>query len=206
MANYPQLRQLKALKLAANDRRWFVPEVTEEKRPHAKWTEFYTWIGNEGLGVICNWAHEYVKQHGHVEPGTEAPYSAAKQRSVMAAMSEGEQFIYDLGASLITIEKEHVVRLDKIRPWLADKKSGDHRFGGDGSRYLETAETIARTLKLAGLTIFKKRLKEDGRQFQVAANFKVKEEETWLTLKDRCLTTSDAYYAAQREEETKEKF
>ena len=176
----------RALKLADNDRRWFVPEVTEEKWPHQKWVEFNTWLGNGELEAICFWAHDYVKRHGHVQPGIEAPESVTKQRSVVAAMSDGEKIIYDLGTSLVESKKQRVVRLDRIRSWLAEEKSG-RRYGYDGSKYLETAETIARKLKLAGLKICKRRFKEEGKQFQVVANFEVGEEETWETLKTKCI-------------------
>ena len=194
---------LRALKLADNDRRWFVPEVAEEKWPHQKWVEFNTWLGNGGLEAICFWAHDYVKRRGHVQPGIEAPEFITKQRSVVAAMSDGEKLVYDLGTSLAELKKQHVVRLDWIRTWLAEEKSG-RRYGYDGSKYLETAETIARKLKLAGLKICKRRFKEQGKQFQVAANFEVGEEETWETLKTKCIEPFRVYLLAEKEAEEKE--
>ena len=63
----------------------------------------------------------------------------------------------------------------------------------DPRALLETAETIARTLKLCGLKICKTRFKEAGSRFQVVANFEVDEKE-WKTLKDKFLMTPQEAY------------
>lgn len=184
----------RALKIAANDRRWFLPGVTEEKRSHAKWVEFNEWLALGGLEKICFWARDYVKKNGYVHPGVEAPDSAAKKASVIASLSDGEKLIHDLGTVLATEEKkQHVVRLDKIRTWLAAKKSADARYGNDGSKYLETPETIARTLRNCGLKICKRKFVHNKERFQVVANFEIGESEMWASLSAKCLTPEAAY-------------
>ena len=190
----------KALKLAVNDRRWFVPGVTEKKRPHEKWVELNTWLSDGGLEAIRHWADDHVRQHGHVLPGVEAPGSLAKKRSVVASMSDGERMIFDLGTTLAKTEKQYVVRLDKIRTWLAGKKSADPRYGDSGGKYLETAETIARMLKLAGLKIHKKRFKEAGLKFGVVANFEI-EEKVWEALREKWITPEEVYKLTEEGED-----
>ena len=103
--------------------------MTEEKWPHAKWAEFNTWLAPADWRRSADWAHDYVRQHGHVLPGAEAPESAAKRRSVMAVDERRRELVYDLGTSLAASKEHHVVRLDKIRPWLAEMKSADPRYG-----------------------------------------------------------------------------
>ena len=36
----------RALKMAVTDRRWFVPQVTEERQPKEYWTEFHEWLSD----------------------------------------------------------------------------------------------------------------------------------------------------------------
>ena len=109
-------------------------------------------------------------------------------------MSDGEKLVHDLGTGLAAKKEQHVVRLDEIRTWLAQIKSSDPRYGIAGGTFLETAETIARTLKVCGLKICKKGFSDHGLRFQVVANFEVDEKEEWKTLKDKYLMTPQEAY------------
>ena len=121
------------------------------------------------------------------------PNSDAKRRSVVAAMSEGERIILDLGTGLKKSKEQHVVRMDKIRTWLAEMKSSDPRYGDSGGKFLETPETIGSTLRLAGLKVCKRRFKEDKLRFSVVANFVIDEKERMDDLKDKLLDPQKAY-------------
>lgn len=81
---------MRALQLPNDDRRWLIPKVTEDKKPPAFWRKFNLWLWNDhGLEKIFNWAHEFVKQHGHVENGEEAPMTEVKNQMVLEGMSPG---------------------------------------------------------------------------------------------------------------------
>jgi hypothetical protein len=89
----------RALKLSVDDRRWFVPKLTEEKEPLSFWKKFYGWLDNEGgLGIIMQWAIDFVLdvKGGVVLPGENAPDSAAKRDMVMESYSPGMIFAADL--------------------------------------------------------------------------------------------------------------
>jgi len=86
---------MRALKISMDDRRWYVPRLSEEKRPAAYWDKFNTWLQFEGgLGIILNWAQEFVKEPGNaVERGASAPASAAKRQMVEEAYSPGQLIV-----------------------------------------------------------------------------------------------------------------
>lgn len=86
---------LRALKISMDDRRWYVPRLSEEKREPGYWDKFNTWLTFEGgLNKILHWAHEFVKVPGHVvERGASAPSSAAKQAMVEEAYSPGQLLV-----------------------------------------------------------------------------------------------------------------
>ncbi|MCI0559303.1 MAG: DUF5906 domain-containing protein [Nitrososphaera sp.] len=81
---------IRALRLSDDDRRWFVPKVTEEKQPTRYWERFNAWLINEhGLGIIRWWAHEWLKKNDAVRQGDPPPWSTAKQEVIDEAMSPG---------------------------------------------------------------------------------------------------------------------
>jgi hypothetical protein len=181
---------LRALKLSRADRRWFMPGVTEQKRPHQEWVELNAWLEAGGLEAISYWAHDFVKAHGHVPPGVEAPDSIMKNQSIVASMSDGEKLIYYLGSNLAELNPKQVVRLDELRIWLAGKKSADRQYGDTGAKLLETAETISRVLRHCGLKVLGKQFKAKGERFRVAANFDIDANATWADLEPLCLPPS----------------
>lgn len=84
----------RALQISLDDRRWFVPKIIEKKKPQAYWSELNHWLQREGgLAFIANWAKEFVKEHGFVGPGQDAPDSTAKDEAIEAGMSEGMRLV-----------------------------------------------------------------------------------------------------------------
>lgn len=77
----------KALRVDNDDRRWLVPEVTEEKKPHKFWKELHAWLEKDGLGIIKAWAIEYVEKHGAVQAGEHAPMTKSKQEVIDEGLS-----------------------------------------------------------------------------------------------------------------------
>ena len=39
-----------------NDRRWFVPGITEVKRDKEYWVDLYAWLVEGGLEIVHEWA------------------------------------------------------------------------------------------------------------------------------------------------------
>ena len=73
----------RAIKLSMDDRRWFVPLLTEEKRPAEYWERLNCWLVDEGgLGVIRHWAEAWLETNAPVMRGRDAPWSKLKREIV----------------------------------------------------------------------------------------------------------------------------
>jgi hypothetical protein len=166
----------------------------------AYWQKFNAYLNDGGLEAISWWAAEYVKDPRHVvQAGEHAPDSEAKDLSVFASMSDGERLIHDFGEDLAESSSANVprcvVRLDKLRDWLAHKtRALNHdKYGEDGRKFLETPETVARILKkIKGLQISQRQFKAGGERFRVVANFEVSEEARWPELEPLCKRPEEA--------------
>jgi hypothetical protein len=187
----------RALKVDDQDRRWLIPGVTEELRGHSYWSELNAWLqSDDALPAIAAWAHDYVREHGVVAPGQHAPMSSAKQRTIEEGRSDGERIISEFGLDLADFGQQAVVRLDKVRDWLAGRKADlDHRqYGEDGKRMWETPERIASLLRSCGLVLPGRQFKEHGERFRIAANFEIAAGAGWGDL-GRWYWTPDAVKA-----------
>jgi hypothetical protein len=80
----------RALKLSMDDRRWFVPKITEKAAGPAYWAAFNDWLENAGgLGIIMQWADEWLLDNRQVMAGETAPDSGAKREMIEEQMSPG---------------------------------------------------------------------------------------------------------------------
>jgi len=186
----------RALKLDDYDRRWFVPGVTESGQPTEYFVRLRTWLQEEnGLAIIANWAKEYVAKEGHVLAGEHAPLSDAKTQTIEDSRSEGERLIARLGDHLIEAAnpppeekrepKNIVLRLDRVREWLAWRKGvlDRRQFGDDGRLKLETPEKISSILRACGLHTSKP-FKVEGERFRIVANFPIDESTEWKDISE----------------------
>jgi hypothetical protein len=184
----------RALKLDDADRRWFIPEVTEETKPLAYWTALHEWLQAGGLSHIHQWAIDFVHANGPVRKGEVAPATEAKRQTVVAAMSEGERLVDNVGEALAYCYRPVAIRLDELRSWLAQAKSAMPEFG-DGTRKLESPETIARVLRGArvygNLHFPKKQFKADNDRFRIVTNFEVSEAARWLNIRRNHMSVGD---------------
>lgn len=80
----------RAMQLSMDDRRWFVPRVTEKKKPAEYWRDFNAWLlEDEGLGKIRYWAEQFIEQEGPVMAGAAAPWSPTKKEMIEESYSAG---------------------------------------------------------------------------------------------------------------------
>jgi hypothetical protein len=113
------------LQVAREDRRYLIPRVTSEKPTPTYWRDFNAWLAGDGLGIILQWAIDYVKNVGHFETHDEAPMSERKDRLIEASMSDGQRLIHQLAlVSLSSVEERrkdgeerglYVVETNKIK-------------------------------------------------------------------------------------------
>ena len=84
----------RALQLSSDDRRWFVPKVTEKKKNTTYWLEFNKWLKEQGgLGIIKQWAIDYVRVNNPVMKGEDAPWGSGKKEVIEEGYSEGQELI-----------------------------------------------------------------------------------------------------------------
>jgi Family of unknown function (DUF5906) len=170
---------MRALKLAQEDRRWFVPEVTEVKRDQTYWKRLNLWLTEEGgRGIIAGWAHRYVAEHGIVEDGEHPPMTARKTDVIESAFSLGEQLAYDLGENFAEFIGPLVMRADKLLRWISDKKEKYDPQKYHNGKLLESYEKINNVMRSRGLYMTKKQFRDEITRikFRLFTNFKIVDE------------------------------
>lgn len=84
----------RAIQLSADDRRWFVPKITEKKLPASYWAELNKWLSEEGgLNIIAYWAEQFLKKNTPVVSGDGAPWSNAKNDVIEEGYSPGQALV-----------------------------------------------------------------------------------------------------------------
>jgi hypothetical protein len=146
-----------ALRLVKNDRRLFVPEVTEEKRDERYWLDLNAWLVGGGLEIIHRWAHDRVESHGAFSDGATAPSSAAKEELIELSRSEGQQIVFDLGRAAMARERPTMMWDRDVRAWLASARGIN-----DTDPRLESLLTIRDELENAGMRNVRKELANAG--------------------------------------------
>ena len=183
---------LAALHLDKEDRRWFVPTVSESVKPREWWNDLYRWLRGDGTGVILCWAQDYVKGGNHVQTGDRAPGSARKEQIVEGSRSEGQNLANALAEHLRDWPEPVILRIGDIRGWIAVHR-GFVR-GGDpdlGERRLEKPATILAAMKaVEGITVWadKMRPKFGATREAVVMNFRPEEGVGWPDIKSRLTT------------------
>lgn len=87
---------MRALQLASDDRRWFVPKISEVKKPRQFWLDFNHWLKEQGgLGIIKWWMERWLEKNEPVLPGTDAPWSVLKGEIVEEGYSPGMKLVAD---------------------------------------------------------------------------------------------------------------
>ena len=87
---YACSNSLRAIQLSGDDRRWFLPKVTEEKFIGKVCARFYEWLNNEGgLNIVKWWAEEWLEENEPVKSGDPAPWSALKKEVIEEGYSPG---------------------------------------------------------------------------------------------------------------------
>lgn len=183
---------LAALHLDKEDRRWFVPTVSENLQSGDWWIELYRWLRGDGTGIILDWANAYVKAENYVRTGDRAPGSTRKELIVEGSRSEGQNLAHALAEHLRDWPSPVILRIGDIRAWIA-RRRGFVRAGDPdlGERRLEKAATILAAMKaVEGVTVWadNMRPKFGATREAVVMNFRPDEGVSWREIKDRLTT------------------
>ncbi len=123
---------MKALRIDNDDRRWLVPEVTEEKKPSKFWKELHAWLEKDGLGIIKQWAIEYVEKRGPVEAGEHAPMTERKQEVVDEGLGADIKTAMDILERMEELEEEQTFTTDRLLYDAAVRKLREQGVKIDG--------------------------------------------------------------------------
>lgn len=145
----------RALQLSHDDRRWFVPEVTEKIRPREYWPQFNDWLGNGGLGIIRRWAKEWLLDHAPVTPGDRAPDSAAKRSMIEDSLSPGMAMVADL---LDELKLRYPAQSIFVTDGMLVEFIKDNLYEGRQSDRLEKPLTLRRLAKAKGWFVGEERV------------------------------------------------
>jgi hypothetical protein len=93
---------MRALKLDNDDRRWFVPTVSEEIEDNeVYWTEFHNWLKRrDGFKIIKHYLEEFSTRHSF-QRSKRAPLTRAKLNLVRENYSDGQNKTADLLEKLL---------------------------------------------------------------------------------------------------------
>ena len=159
---------MKAIKLEDEDRRWFVPGVTEEKKDGAFWERLNYWLTDDGgIPKLKWWAKAFCEEHSPVPERDISPLSVAKQLMIEESRSPGQKLILD---TIETIKNRYentpVFFLDTDGVELIKHKI----YAGKAPSWLETPLTVRATAKRKGMFAGPRRINFGGigRGFVVA--------------------------------------
>jgi Family of unknown function (DUF5906) len=192
---------MKALHLDDEDRRWLVPLVVEKKKPVEYWIEFNEWLRGEGLGIILQWAEDFLREDPSrvVVSGAHAPMTSTKKQVIIESRSEGQQWAYDLAEIVLAMKDKVIIVIEDVRThlkWEREKERG-------GTQWLEKSVTLLSAMLSAGLQEPTPKDGEPRRRFKVnklestgtngisseqhlsyiVANFEIGQKEEWPDLK-----------------------
>lgn len=163
-----------ALRLEDQDRRFLVPTVTEMKRPTTEptfWPNLYSWLEGGGYGVIAHWADAFVKEHGAVGPGNDAPMTGRKRQLIEDSRSPNERMVLDLaeaalaraddtGLPVVLVDFDvaawlpqqpgKAIPLHLIRGWL---RAGKLHIGKDRPKFNGHKRQVASTADMDGKSL-----------------------------------------------------
>jgi len=107
-----------ALQLAEDDRRWYVPKLTDQKRDRPYWQMLNAWLTEGGgLEAIAYWAHECVAKHGPVLTGDAPLMTEAKKDVIKDGYTKGQIAIVDRLQALVSkaqADAEHGIGRDIV--------------------------------------------------------------------------------------------
>ena len=132
----------RALKLAADDRRWFVPEVIEFKWDRKKFAALFYWLENGGYGEIIHWAEKYGD---YVLPGEAAPKSAAKEEVIAAGRTEAANAVLRLAETMAGASAPLAVTVGAVKAYARRVQAG---------RLVEGDQELVGLLKGQGIAKF----------------------------------------------------
>lgn len=162
-----------ALRLEADDRRWFYPRVTEKPWKKEQFAELRRWLSRHGLGIILAWAMDFKS---YVESGAHAPQTAAKLELIEESMSVPMREAKALAESLRSRNEPAGLTMHDIMVYMRDSSS---------ERVYETALEVRKSMSRYGLYAYGEKVTVGQRSDYVLMNSALADAVVSIGDKDR---------------------
>jgi hypothetical protein len=153
----------RALRMEEDDRRWFYPEITEERWPKESFEKFRRWLSSGGLGIIKTWAMGYGD---YVLPGQRAPMTEQKKELIEGSRSEAQLEAAQIAEAMINYPEPCALAMKTVVMAVRAQAQG---------RVFESDYELRKTMNEVGIRQWKTRLKIAGRMQHVMVNDKLYE-------------------------------
>ena len=104
-----------------DDRRWFYPEVTEEKWSRDKFEHFHNWLNSGGLNIIKPWSETFGN---YVQKGQAAPMTERKKELIISSRTEGQQEVAELAEAMNRHQEPVILAMKDIVGWVRQSAQG----------------------------------------------------------------------------------
>ena len=155
---------MRALKMENDDRRWFYPEVTEVPWPQEKFVALRSWIESGGLSIIKHWADN---QKRYVHPAERAPMTDRKREMIEGSRSEAQAEAVALAEAVRDKDEPIAMAMKDIVMWVRASSQG---------RVFDSDYELRKSMVEAGLFLWPKRIRANGRLQNVLMNGKLWDE------------------------------
>ena len=149
---------MKALRMEEDDRRWFYPEVTEEKWSRDKFEYFHNWLKSGGISIVKHWAENFGN---YIQKGMPAPMTERKKELIIASRTEGQQEAAELAEALNRYHEPVVLAMKEVVAWVRQSVQG---------KVYDTDLEIRKAMKEGGVIWYEERFLIGGRLQHAAMN------------------------------------
>ncbi len=155
------------LKMEEDDRRWFYPEVTEERWPKERFIEFHNWLESGGLGIIKKWADDFPSEH-YLKRGDRAPMTEKKKKLVEDSLSDAQKEAQVIAEKLADLEKPSALGMKTISRNVRDAVQG---------KVFDSDDSLRKVMKkINGIHVWVDRIKLNGERQYIIFNEALKWE------------------------------
>lgn len=149
---------MRALRIEEDDRRWYYPEVVEEKWPRQKFEEFHNWLKSGGLSIIKTWAENF---NDYIYKGQPAPMTERKKELIISSRTDGQQESAILAEAFLSNKDPVVLAMKDIVEWVRASVQG---------RVYDSDLELRKAMKDVGVIWYEDRILIGGRLQHAAMN------------------------------------